>query len=752
MSDLRVFEQMVAANPDRMSFVDANYIYREVNQTYLNDYRCRREDIIGKHISEFIGKDAFQRIKPQFDSCLAGTPARYQQWFDFAVPGRRYMDVLYYPYREPDGTISGVVVTARDCTEQQVASELLTETKARLDQVTETIEDVVWFTDLKGPRVLFVNAAYERVWGRPISDAYARPLDWMEAVHPDDRAKVEAAIHKSHSTGTYTAEYRIVRPDGGVRWIDDRGLAVRQPGGQSTKLAGIARDITARKELEQALDFERRRLRAFLGNSLVAAYMKDEEGRYVFVNDMTLAHFGTPREEWIGRTDAEIWPGPGAVQIRSNDLVIMKSGESKESLELTLTKDGRAEWWISNKFPFVDADGTRYLGGLSVNVTDRVLAQEERQKFVLLAERSQDFIGICDNERVPIFVNPAGRAMIGLESPEGIRQLKVRDFLFPEDQEFISNEFLPRVARDGHGEIEVRFRHLKTGEEIWMRSNVFHLTDSNGQSVGWGTISQNITEQRRAAEERREHQQRLAHSQKLEAVGKLAAGMAHDVNSLFMIISGNAEIIESRLHRAKSIQAEQKKEAIDRIIDAVDRGKTLLNKLMLFGRLHTQKLGPVALNSIVQETMNLIKFSIGPRVRMDLQLSPDLWPCRSESSQLLQVVMNLILNANDAMPKGGVLTVSTNNVELSSAYAASHADAQSGPHVLLSVQDTGIGMDAETTSRVLEPYFSTKPVDKGSGLGLSIVDAIVRQARGHMAITSEVGRGSEFRVYIPAIR
>ncbi len=877
MSDLRVFEQMVAANPDRMSFVDAGYVYREVNQTYLNDHRCRREDIIGKHISAFLGQEGFERVKPLLDACLAGTPARFQTWFDFAASGRRYMDVVYYPYREPDRTITGVVVTARDCTEQRIADEALTETKARLDVVAETIGDVVWFTDMESHRVLFVSAAYERIWGRSIRSLYENPLDWMEAIHPDDRKQVEAAIHAYSETGAYDIEYRIILPDGSVRWIGDRGFAVRNLPGPSKPLVGIAQDITARKELEQALtseqdrlnaflnssaviawmkdadgrhvyvssnydkrvggletsrigktdfelwpreiadafrrndlevlnenrateviektigpdgsvnywmsskfpfrdkngnrfvgglgvdvtqrvqleqalDTERRRLKSFLTNSLVAAFMKDQEGRYVFVNDALLAHFGSKSEDWIGRTDGEIWPGPDAERIRRNDLAVLNDGKANEQLERTITVDGRTEWWLASKFPFVDANGDRFLGGLSVNVTDRVLAQEERQKFVLLAERSQDFIGICDNERIPIYVNPAGRALIGLESPEAIRKIKVSDFLFPEDQEFIRNDFLPRVARDGHGEIDVRFRHLKTGAEIWMRSKLFHLTDSSGQSAGWGTISLDLTEQRRAAEERREHQERLAHSQKLEAVGKLAAGMAHDVNSLFMIISGNAEIIESRLHQGKNILTEQKREALDRIMDAVDRGKTLLNKLMLFGRLHAQKLRPVALNSTVQETMNLIQSSISPRIRMNLQLSADLWPCNSESSQLLQVVMNLILNANDAMPEGGVLTVSTKNVELSPAYAASHADAHPGPHVLLSVQDTGVGMDPDTMNRVLEPYFSTKPVDKGSGLGLSIVHAIVKQARGHMTIASEVGNGSEFRVYLPAVR
>lgn len=1002
MSDLRVFEQMVAGNPDRMSLVDAHYVYREVNATYLNHHRCRREDIVGKHISEFLGPETFERIKPLFDSCLAGTPVRYQRWFDFKATGRRFMDVVYHPYREPDGAISGVVVTARDCTEQCIANEALKETKARLNLIADTIEDVVWFTDIDNCKVLFVSSAYERIWGRPVSALYESSLDWMETIHPEDRAKVRAAYQQIPMSGVYSCEYRIIRPDGGVRWIHDRGFAVRNVPNQGRQLTGIAQDITTRKELEgalalerdrlraflnnskviawmkdadgrivflseqyekrfnvklddwlgktdfelwlretaeefrrndlkvlnedrvlevvekvvspdgsvshwmnskfpfrdrngglfvgglgvdvtrrvqlekaldaqqrrlrsfldnscvyawmkdetgryvylsnnfqkylnanalawegrtdhdllphnlaeeyrrndaivlrenrpievvergfdhsgaathwlcnkfpfqdetgaryvgglgvdissrfrleEALELEGRRLRAFLNNSLVAAYMKDEEGRYIFVNDMLLAHFGSRPEDWIGRTDAQIWPGPATERFRLNDLAVINSGQAQENLERTVTREGRADWWLSNKFPFEDADGSQLLGGLSVNVTDRVLAEQERQKFVLLAERSHEFIGICDDGFVPMYLNPAGRALVGLESLESTRNVKFADFFFPEDQSFITTEFLPRVEKEGHGEIEIRFRHFQTGEAIWMLYNLFRIVDLKDKSIGWGTVSLNITERKRAAEALRAQEERLAHSQKLEAVGKLAAGMAHDVNSLFMVVSGNAEIIKSRMKRGRGAHADQSREALDRIMNAVDRGKTLLRKLMMFGRVRVQKLGPVALNTVVEETMKLVASTLGARVRVELRLAEDLRHCKSDGSQLLQVVMNLILNANDAMPDGGTLTISTENVELSAAYVARHGEAQSGPHVLLSVRDTGIGMDAATMDRVLEPYFSTKPVDKGSGLGLSIVHAIVKQAGGHVTVASEVGKGSEFRVYLPAMR
>lgn len=1001
MKQAKLFQQMVQANPDRMSFVDANFIYREVNQRYINDSNCRREDIVGKHVSEFLGQEAFEKVRPMLESCLKGNPVRYQTWFDFKESGRRFMDVMYHPYRDLDGTVTGVLVTARDCTEQRLADEALAESRSQLNRIAEAIDDVVWFTDLDTPKVLFVSAAYERIWGRPIQGLYENALDWMVPIHPDDRARVQGAYREILVTGRYECEFRIIRPDGEVRWIHDRGFALHDESGGKHQLTGIAQDITSRKELERALDFEqerlkaftsnsavlawmkdaegryvflsgnyiqrfnlkpedflgktdfelwpqeiaeefrendrkvlkenqpiesiekspaakgtfhywlsskfpfqdhtgkrfvggmavditrrvqleheldserrrlqsfldnsfvfawmkdeegryvyisenfqkyiggnvadwigktdfdklprelaesyrhndaivmrqnrpievveegvktggektwwicnkfpfvdetgarfvgglgvdissrvllegaleleKQRLRSFLNNSQVAAFMKDEAGRYVYVNDMLLKHFNARAEDWIGKTDVEIWPGPDTEALRAHDRAVIETETAAEHLERTRTRDGRVEWWLASKFPFRDAAGARFLGGLAVNVTDRVRAEQERQKFVLLAERSHEFIGICDNDFVPVYVNPAGRHLVGLDTVESIRQVRVADFFFPEDQKFIKDELFPRVEAEGHAEVEIRFRHFKTGEVIWMLYNVFRIMEKNGRPIGWGTVSRNITERKRAAQEERERNERIAHSQKLEAVGKLAAGMAHDINSLFMIVSGNAELIESQLRSQRVANMEQCSESLSRIVDAVGRGKALLNKLMVYGRVRTQRSSTVNVNTVVQETMRLVESTLSRSVQVRVELAPDLWSCESDTSQLLQVVLNLVMNANDAMPAGGTMTVRTENVINPPTFASGYGEAQRGPCVLLSVRDTGTGMDAQTMGRILEPYFSTKPMDKGSGLGLAIVHAIVKQARGYLTFASEVGKGSEFRVYLPAI-
>lgn len=875
MSDLRIFEKMVAGNPDRMSFVDAHYIYREVNYTYLADFQCRREEIVGQPISKILGQASFELIKAHFDACLSGTPVRYQDWFDFPTADRRFMDVIYNPYRDADGKITGVVVTARDYTEQRRAAEALAESQARLDLIASTLEDVVWFTDLGVRKVLFASKAYEHIWGRPVQGLYENPLDWMQAIHPEDRPRIEQIDALIRSTGQFNVEYRVVRPDGSVRWIHDRGFAVSGASGNSHQFAGIAQDITRRRELEQALSLQQQRLRAFLDNSsvfawmkdeagryvflsdnfqqklrieaadwegktdlemlpraiaeqyrrndaralqenkaiemiergfdedgsptywlcnkfpfqdgemryvgglavdvtervrlqellqserkqlrsflnntLVAAWMKDEDGRYVFVNDKLLQRFKSCPEDWLGKTDLEIWPGEAAEQLRRNDLAVLESGQAIEILEKAVSPNGDVSWWVSNKFLFQDENGTCCVGGLGVDVTARVRADEERQKFFLLAERSHEFIGMCDCDFVPFYVNPAGCHLVGLENLEAACSVNVWDYFFPEDQAFIREEFFPRIQREGRGELEIRFRHFKTGEAIWMMYNVFRLDDAQGATTGWATVSLNITDRKRAEQSRRLLEERLAHSQKLEAVGKLASGMAHDVNSLLMVVLGSAEIIRTQLAKAGNMDVQRSKEAVERLMDAVDRGKGLLDKLLTFGRVRTGKPTPVVLNTVVTDTLKLIKSAVEMNIRVNISLDPDLWRCAADAAQLLQVIMNLVMNASDAMPEGGILTVATANIVLSPQYAAAHAEAQSGPHVVLTVSDTGIGMDKQTLERIIEPYFTTKPVDKGSGLGLAIVHGIVKQAGGHFTVTSVLGKETDMRVYFPAI-
>lgn len=493
LEELRMFRHIVSATNDQMSFVDANYIYRAVSDVYLIAMGRSREEIVGHPVEELLGSDAFRTIiKPKFDRCLAGAQVRYQDWFIFPGTGRRFMDVVYNPFVDSDGKTTGVVVSARDLTERRRMEEELVESQARLQQIANTIEDVAWITDITQSCVMFASPAYEQIWGRPVDQLYSNARDWVEAVHPDDRERVWQGALGCGKGYRYDAEYRVIRPDGSIRWVRDRGYPVREADGKIRRVVGIAQDITDRKQADE----ERRRL-----------------------------------------------------------------------------------------------------------------------------------------------------------------------------------------------EVELR------------------------------------------------------QAQKMQAVGQLAAGIAHDVNTLLMIVLGNTEIAQIQLKRGGTEAVERAAAALDHVHTAVERGKALVQNLLAFGRAGAWDPRPVGLNEVIAGMQGMLAGLLGDRMSIELMAAPTLRRCRVDTAQIEQVVLNLILNARDAMSGRGTIRIETANVD--------DRKEAGGPEVMLAVSDTGVGMDEATRERVFEPFFTTKPVDKGSGLGLSIIYGIVEQAGGQITIESESDRGTTVRLYFP---
>ena len=331
-------------------------------------------------------------------------------------------------------------------------------------------------------------------------------------------------------------------------------------------------------------------------------------------------------------------------------------------------------------------------------------------------------------------VNEAAVLQYGYSQNE-FKRMSVLE-LRPEEERAKYLDQLSRIPDEGlyHG----HWKHRKKDGKVIQVETISHQLEYAGRRVRL-VVARDISE-------RHLLEQQLRQSQKMEAVGRLAGGVAHDFNNLLMVIKGHTELLLNVLPNEEKYS--RKIEQIDR---AADRASTLTRQLLAFSRLQVLQPQVINLNGVVEEMGKLLPRLIGEDIELVIRGSEDLGAIRADASQMEQVIMNLAVNARDAMPEGGRLLIETSNAELDSNYNAVHPIVRQGRYILLAVSDTGTGMSAETQARIFEPFFTTKPQGKGTGLGLSTVYGVVKQSGGFIWVYSEVGRGTSFKIYLPRV-
>jgi len=286
----------------------------------------------------------------------------------------------------------------------------------------------------------------------------------------------------------------------------------------------------------------------------------------------------------------------------------------------------------------------------------------------------------------------------------------------------------------------------KDGTKRYVEASVSLIRDPGGQPIGFRGIVRDVTERKRAEKEMIELQEQLRQSQKMEAVGRLAGGIAHDFNNILTVIKGYSQLSLSELKEDHPLR-----ENIEGIQKATDRASDLIRKILAFGRRQVMEMRVIDLNTLLMELDKLLRRVIGEDIELATVLAEDLGRAKVDPGQIEQVILNLAVNAKDAMPNGGKLTIETANTELDEAYARSHIAVTPGPYVMLSVSDTGVGMTSEVKERIFEPFYTTKEKDKGTGLGLSTVYGIVKQSGGNIWVYSEPAQGTTFKIYLPRV-
>jgi PAS domain S-box-containing protein len=410
---------------------------------------------------------------------------------------------------------------------------------------------------------------------------------------------------------------------------------------------------------------------------------------------------------------------------------------------------GETRWHLFTSAPRQAPNGHLIWDGIEIDITERKEAEEARNeslaRFSGFAQASQYGMGMADLDGQIVYVNNTLARMLGEISADNCKGKHFPSTYYPpEINRKLTEEVLPTLmsTESWHGELELQ---SIDGQRIPTDENYFIIRNDNGEPVYIADILTDISGSKQTEREHHELEEQLRHSQKMEAIGQLAGGVAHDFNNILQALMGEAEVALLSQDPDEPTRA-----ALESIMKSGKRAADLVRQLLAFSRKQVFKIETVHLNTIIQNLSKMIRRVIGEHIEVQTLLAPDLHNTRADCSQLEQILMNLCVNARDAMPNGGTLTIRTENTPIDETTFHNHAWATTpGSYVLLAVADNGCGMDEFTRSHLFEPFFTTKGLANGTGLGLATIYGIVQQHQGIIEVHSEPDIGTEFRIYLP---
>jgi PAS domain S-box-containing protein len=631
----------------------------------------------------------------------------------------------------------------RDVSGQRFAEEAARWSEQRFRLAAQATQDIIWDWDLlsgdvewAGATSLFFGRAHRHLDAESQSD-HAR---WAERVHPDDLATAEAAARSALSSGarSWEHEYRFRRGDGSWAQMLERAFIVRDAGGRPVRAVGAMQDISTRRETQAAAT----RLAAIVSSSTDAIVGKTLDGIVTSWNAAAERMFGYSEAEMVGQSILKLIP-ESLHALERDVLARIRVGQPVELAEAErIRKDGARIYIALTVSPIKDATGV-VVGASSIKreITERKRAQEElarrEERYRALVTATTSVVWTTDEQGR--FVEPqlSWGEYTG-QSWEQQRGFGWLEALHPDDRAVVQATWTRASESRSFYETEGRIWCAATRDYRHFVARGAPVVGIDGAVREW-ILTLNDVEDRWLVEER------LRHVERMESVGRLAGGIAHETNNQMTVVLGTVAFL---LRGATSGEV---REDLEQIRRAAENTAAITRQLLAFSRRQVLKPQVVDLNAAVSAVAPILRRALGESSRLALRLSPEVGPVTADPGQLDQVLLNLALNARDAMPDGGVLVIETSEVVVEESYTSSPpAEAVApGPYARLVVSDTGEGMDRETLSHVFEPFFTTKGVGQGTGLGLSTVYGIVKQSGGFVSVSSRPGHGTTFEIYLP---
>lgn len=665
-----------------------------------------------------------------------------------------------------------------DITERKRSEDALRESEERLRQLADNVNAVFWVVEWPSKKVLYINPAYEKIWGKSCRSLLENGESWLDSVHPQDLDHVRQAQVKL-AADTFDETYRIIRPDGQVRWIRDRAHPIADSNGKVYRIVGNAVDITERKRIElQASVLSR------LGRALNSASSAKEAGHVIVeAADELFGWDAATLDLYDEQTDivasiitidtiagerkscapAYHWVRPSprgrSVLKEGAQLILRKpdegadpnthligEGRPSKSLMFVPMRQGKqtvgimsVQTYRLNAYTKTDLEMFQMFADYGAGALNRIAAEEERhrteQRLVeqaALLDIAHDAILVKDLEDRIIYWNKGAERTYGWTALEAVG---CKSSMIHKDQVKYS-EAMDNVLKHGEWVGEMT-NQAKDGRDLVVQVRWTLVRDKQQNPKAILAINTDITEQKKL-------EAQILRGQRLESIGTLAGGIAHDLNNVLAPILMSVQMLRAMVKTADGQQI------LDTLQASSQRGAELIKQVLSFARGVEGKRGPVNVRHLVRDLEKVVHDTFPKNIRLHMEVDKELWTIEADPTHIHQVLLNLSVNARDAMPDGGVLTVNVRNMNVDQAFARMNPDAKAGPHVIITVEDTGAGIPASIRDKIFDPFFTTKEVGKGTGLGLATVLTIVKSHRGFINVYSEPGKGARFRIYLPA--